>query len=160
MDGFTAAHCNSSCVVSSGPFHIHQPSRGSVRVWVRHGGHNLFLPLCGKQGPLHLWMGAIQDRVSAIRRPQPMSCQMYASPKPVVEWVTFWVGQIFMQVSTLVFSQMQCSLLWIECLRGGSHHATPGSRFWRNPEKFSHPFRGRKVCTSVLHSDEGMFLKI
>ena len=86
MDGF---------LVSSGPFHIHQPSRGSVRVWVRHGGLNVFVPLCGKQGPLHLWMGAIQDRVSAIRRPQPMSCQMYASPKPVVEWVTFWVGQIF-----------------------------------------------------------------
>ena len=71
-----------------------------------------------------------------------------------------WVKYSYMQVSTLVFSQVQCSLLWIECLRRSSHHATPGSRFWRNPEKFSHPFRGRKVCTSVLHSDEGMFLKI
>ena len=124
----------SSCyVVSSHPGHHDQPGRGADGIGVRHDG--ILLPVCGQPRHLHWRVGAVQDGVSAIWRPQPMPCKMHASSKAVVGRVAFWVGQkttwnIKFQVQDLnnepFFPKVQRSLLWIRVMWGGAHYPTPG----------------------------------
>ena len=90
--GYPTGQNSSCCIVLSRPRQHHQYSRGAVWIRIRHDGGRI-LPLCGQPRHLDRRVGAVQDRVSAVWRPQPMPCKMYAPPKAVVGWVAFWVGQ-------------------------------------------------------------------